>query len=256
LRLQAELLRSGRYDLTLRAEPSLAFPVQGAGNRAVLSFFGAERDAGRRSHHGIDIFAARGTPVLAAADGYVRSTSPNELGGNVVWLRDDVRGQTLYYAHLDRHAVSAGQRVRIGDTLGFVGNTGNARTTRPHLHFAIYRRGEGPIDPYPFVRLITAQAAVLAADTSKLGALGVTTAQRTALLVTPSADGDTVRHLSRNTNVQIVGAVGRWYRVQLEDGVAGYVMARGVGQAQRPVEATTAGGGGTSGPALAAPTAR
>ena len=256
LRLQAELLRSGRYDLTLRAEPSLSFPVQGGGNRAVLSFFGADRDAGRRSHHGIDIFAARGTPVLAAADGFVRSTSPNELGGNVVWLRDDMRGQTLYYAHLDRHAVSAGQRVRIGDTLGFVGNTGNARTTRPHLHFAIYRRGEGPIDPYPFVRLITAQPAALAADTSKLGALGVTTAQRTALLVTPSADGDTVRRLSRNTNVQIVGAVGRWYRVQLEDGVAGYVMARGVGQAQRPVEATTAGGGGSSGPALAAPTAR
>ncbi|HJU72405.1 MAG TPA: M23 family metallopeptidase [Gemmatimonadaceae bacterium] len=235
LRIQAELLRSGRYDLTLRAEPSLAFPVQGTGNRAVLSFFGAERDGGRRSHHGIDIFAARGTPVLAASDGLVRSTRSNELGGNVVWLRDDARGHTLYYAHLDRHAVSAGQPVRAGDTIGFVGNTGNARTTRPHLHFGIYRRGEGPIDPYPFVRLVTAQPAALAADTSKLGSLGIISARRTPLLITPGATGDTVRSLAPNTAVQIVGAAGRWYRVQLEDGVAGYVAARAISARRPPV---------------------
>ncbi len=235
LRIQAELLRSGRYDLMLRAEPSLAFPVHGANNRSVLSFFGAERDAGRRAHHGIDIFAARGTPALAATDGVVRSISPNELGGNVVWLRDERRPQTLYYAHLDRHAVHEGQRVRIGDTLGFVGNTGNARTTRPHLHFGIYRRGEGPVDPYPFVRLITAQPAALAADTSRLGALGVTSGQRTVLLIAPGS-GDTVRRLTRNTSLQIVGATGRWYRVQLNDGVAGYVAAREIRRAERPAE--------------------
>jgi murein DD-endopeptidase MepM/ murein hydrolase activator NlpD len=235
LRIQAELLRSGRYDLTLRAEPSLAFPVQGATNRSVLSFFGAERDAGRREHHGIDIFAARGTPALAATDGVVRSISPNELGGNVVWLRDERRPQTLYYAHLDRHAVHEGQRVRIGDTLGFVGNTGNARTTRPHLHFGIYRRGEGPVDPYPFVRLITAKPAVLAADTSRLGASGLTSSQRTPLLIAPGS-GDTVRRLTRNTSLQIVGATGRWYRVQLDDGVAGYVAAREIRRAERRAE--------------------
>jgi murein DD-endopeptidase MepM/ murein hydrolase activator NlpD len=242
MRIQPELLRSGRYDLTLRVEPSLAFPVHGGNNRSVLSFFGAERDAGRRSHHGIDIFAARGTPVLAAADGVVRSTQPNELGGNVVWLRDDRRGHTLYYAHLDRHAVSVGQRVGIGDTLGFVGNTGNARTTRPHLHFGIYRRGDGPVDPYPFVRLVTAQPLAVAADTSKLGGSGITTAQRTGLLMTPGAEGDTLRRLPRNTTVQIVGAAGRWYRVQLEDGVAGYVVAKAVGQTRRPAEAVADGG--------------
>jgi murein DD-endopeptidase MepM/ murein hydrolase activator NlpD len=236
LRIQAELLRSGRYDLTLRVEPSLAFPVQGAGNRAVLSFFGAQRDAGRRSHHGIDIFAPRGTPVLAATAGVVRSVSPNELGGNVVWLRDNRRQQTLYYAHLDRHAVSAGEAVQTGDTLGYVGNTGNARSTRPHLHFGIYRRGDGPIDPYPFVRLVTAEPSAIAADTSKLGLLG-TLGQKAALLITPSATGDTVRRLDRNVTLQIVGAAGRWYRVQLDDGVAGYVAARSVGQPRRPTQA-------------------
>ncbi len=236
LRIQPELLRSGRYDLTVRGEPSLAFPVQGGNNRSVLSFFGAARDAGRRAHHGIDIFASRGTPVLAATGGVVRSTRPNELGGNVVWLRDDRRAQTLYYAHLDRHAVTEGQTVQIGDTLGFVGNTGNARGTRPHLHFSIYRRGEGPVDPYPFVRLVTAQPAIVAADTSNLGALGTTTAVRTALLLTPGPDGDTVRRLTRNTTVHIVGAAGRWYRVQLEDGVAGYVAAKAVGHVRPTVE--------------------
>jgi murein DD-endopeptidase MepM/ murein hydrolase activator NlpD len=130
LRLQPELLRSGGFTLTLSTEPTLAFPVAGRDSRAVKSFFGADRDAGARRHHGIDIFAPRGTPVIAATRGTVRSTRPNNLGGNVIWLSDYERGQTLYYAHLDRHIVSPGQQVEIGDTLGFVGNTGNARSTR------------------------------------------------------------------------------------------------------------------------------
>jgi murein DD-endopeptidase MepM/ murein hydrolase activator NlpD len=126
------------------------------GNPAIQSLFGVERDGGRRAHHGIDIFAPRGTPVIAATDGVVRSTSPNELGGNVVRLSDPRRAQTLYYAHLDRHVVAEGQQVRVGDTLGFVGNTGNARSTPPHLHFGIYVRGRGPINPLRYVRLVTA----------------------------------------------------------------------------------------------------
>lgn len=228
IRLQPELLREGRYDLTLVVGPSLAFPVKGGGNRSVQSFFGADRDAGRRRHHGIDIFAPRGTPVLAAADGFVRSISPNELGGNVVWLTDTRRRQTLYYAHLDRHHVNAGQEVRIGDTLGYVGNTGNARGTRPHLHFGIYRRGEGPVDPYPFVRIISEEPPRLAADTSRLGATGTTTAATSVLRDSPGTQGDTLRRVTRNTRVQVVGATGGWYRVQLEDGVSGYLAARTV----------------------------
>jgi murein DD-endopeptidase MepM/ murein hydrolase activator NlpD len=238
IRLQPELLREGRYDLTLMIGPSLAFPVEGGGNRSVQSFFGADRDAGRRRHHGIDIFAPRGTPVLAATDGFVRSIAPNELGGNVVWLTDARRRQTLYYAHLDRHHVSAGQEVRVGDTLGFVGNTGNARGTRPHLHFGIYRRGEGPVDPYPFVRIMTAEPPTLAADTSRLGASGRTIAATSVLRVSPEARGDTLRRVTRNTRLQVVGATGSWYRVQLADGMSGYLAARTVdanGQ-ERPQE--------------------
>lgn len=228
IRLQPELLREGRFDLTVVIGPSLAFPVEGAGNRAVLSFFGADRDAGSRRHHGIDIFAPRGTPVLAATDGFVRSTAPNNLGGNVVWLTDVRRRQTLYYAHLDRHHVNPGQAVRVGDTLGFVGNSGNARGTRPHLHFGIYRRGEGPVDPYPFVRIVTAEPPILAADTSRLGSVGRTIASTSVLRLSPATRGDTLRRVSRNTRLQVVGATGAWYRVQLEDGVSGYLTSRSV----------------------------
>ena len=80
VRLQPELLREGRFELVLRAEPSLAFPVEGHGNRAIQSLFGVDRDGGRRTHHGIDIFAPRGTPVIASTDGIVRNTDATKLG--------------------------------------------------------------------------------------------------------------------------------------------------------------------------------
>lgn len=85
-----------------------------------------------------------------AASGGVAVPGTNRLGGNVVWLRDPARGLTHYYAHLDTVLVASGQRVRRGDTLGTVGNTGNARATPPHLHFGLY--DGGALDPEPFLR--------------------------------------------------------------------------------------------------------
>jgi murein DD-endopeptidase MepM/ murein hydrolase activator NlpD len=151
LRIQAELFGAGHLTVAQNARAALLFPVPGHGRAHVQSFFGAARSGGEREHHGIDIFAPRGTQAVAAADGLITSTSPNNLGGNVVWLWDPFRGQTLYYAHLDRLAVSRGEWVSRGDAVGFVGNTGNARSTAPHLHFGIYRRGSGPIDPLRYV---------------------------------------------------------------------------------------------------------
>jgi peptidoglycan LD-endopeptidase LytH len=151
LRIQPEVLRSGTFRLSQATAAALLFPVEGGTRAAVQSFFRDERDAGRREHHGIDIFAPRHTPVLAAAGGVVTSVGTNNLGGNVVWLWDARRGHTHYYAHLERQAVATGQAVQPGDVVGYVGNSGNARTTAPHLHFGIYARGEGPIDPLPFV---------------------------------------------------------------------------------------------------------
>ena len=151
VRIQPELLDHGRLALAQRQRAALLFPVARHGRRHIQSLFGAARDRGAREHHGIDIFAPKGTPAIAAADGWVTSTTPNRLGGNVVWLWDPRRGQTLYYAHLDRTSVFPGQRLNRGDVLGFVGNTGNARHTSPHLHFGIYRRRLGPIDPLHYV---------------------------------------------------------------------------------------------------------
>ncbi len=227
LRLQPELLRSGRYEIVIRVEPILAFPVDGRGNSAIQSLFGVERDGGRRAHHGIDIFAPRGTPVIAATDGVVRSTSPNELGGNVVWLSDHRRSQTLYYAHLDRHVVSEGQQVHMGDTLGFVGNTGNARSTQPHLHFGIYVRGRGPIDPLRYVRLVTATPPAIRADTGLLGRRArVASAQ--PLRDAPAGTAVAASRVRAATAVQVMGATADLLRVQLDDGTSGYVAARSV----------------------------
>ena len=242
LRVQPELLRSGGYTLTASTEPSLAFPVSGRDSRAVKSFFGADRDAGARRHHGIDIFAPRGTPVLAAARGVVRSISPNNLGGNVVWLSDYDRGQTLYYAHLDRHHVTAGQNVDIGDTLGFVGNTGNARTTAPHLHFGVYRRGQGPLDPYPFVYRNAARAPAIVADTSEIGTLARARV-RTPLVASLDSESMTLATIDVATPLQIDAASGGWFRVRLPDGTAGYVASRFVESTRRAVRQATVSSG-------------
>lgn len=131
-------------------QPAYLFPVAGYDNSAIMSFWGDARDAGRRQHEGIDIFAPRGTPVVAATDGRIRYTGERGLGGKQVWLRTGfLGGKSLYYAHLDSIANVDG-KVERGDTLGFVGNTGNARTTNPHLHFGIYGGG-GAVNPLPFV---------------------------------------------------------------------------------------------------------
>jgi len=233
LRLQPELLRDGRYQVEVTTAPILAFPVDGGSNRSVQSFFGVDRDGGRRVHHGIDVFAARGTPVVASVSGVVGSIAPNELGGKVVWLFDAARGLWLYYAHLDRHAVTKGQVVGIGDTLGFVGNTGNARTTPPHLHFGIYRRGGGAIDPWPWVRRAEIQAPTVVADTARLGSNARASGSGLVVMRAARAGADTLRRLPRDTPVQIMGASGEWYRVELADGVAGYVRARAVASASR-----------------------
>ena len=138
VRLQPEPMTDTLYQLSVELEAALPFPVKGRSDEAVGSLFGMPRDAGSRHHEGIDIFAPRLTPVVAVADG---SATPreNRLGGNTVWL--STPGTSYYYAHLERSIVSAGQHVRVGDVIGYVGNSGNAVTTDPHLHFGIYRWG-------------------------------------------------------------------------------------------------------------------
>lgn len=224
LRVQPELLRGGSYRVTLREEPQLGFPVEGRGMDAIGSVFGASRDGGRREHHGIDIFAPRGTPVLAASTGRVRGVRETARGGRVVWVRDPVREASLYYAHLDSQHVGNGQLVERGDTIGFVGNTGNARTTPPHLHFRLYRRG--PVDPYPFLDPPRRLLPELTADVALLGARVRSANDGIRLRASPGRQGEIVRELGPGTPLRVLGASGDWYRVRLPDGSDGFVAAR------------------------------
>ncbi|MGD8322498.1 MAG: M23 family metallopeptidase [Gemmatimonadota bacterium] len=255
LRVQPELLRGGRYRVTLHLEAQLAFPVQGKNDRAILSYWGQPRDGGRRRHEGVDIFARRGTPVLAPADGVVRRIQVTRLGGKVVWLRDPVRNASLYFAHLDSQAVEAGQRVKLGDVLGFVGNTGNARTTSPHLHFGIYRRGEGAVNPAPFLRQPRGTLAPLAADLARLGGWVRLSEKGIHLRQAPGLRTEVVRDLEQYTPARVLAGSGDWYRVRLPDGTAGYVAARLTEPADLPLGTRTAAAGTAllRGPDTAAP---
>ena len=100
----------------------------------------------------MDIFAKRGTPIVSATRGIVVSVRDGGLGGKQVWVLGPGR-ERHYYAHLDDWAadLSTGQVVQPGDVLGYVGTTGNAQGTPPHLHYGIYGT-QGAYDPLPLFK--------------------------------------------------------------------------------------------------------
>lgn len=218
VRLQPELLASIDYSLRLELDAALAFPVSEHGPRSVGSVFGDPRDAGRRRHEGIDIFAPRATPVVAVVDGRAVARHSN-LGGKTVWLRGE--GRSFYYAHLDDVAIDGRQRVDAGDVLGFVGNTGNAVTAPPHLHFGIYRRGRGAVDPLPYVVARTFAAAP--EPVAYEPGFAAVTAAELNLRRGPGTDGPALDRLPRGTPVRVVAATAGWLRVRTAGGKAGWI---------------------------------
>jgi murein DD-endopeptidase MepM/ murein hydrolase activator NlpD len=129
------------------ARKPFVFPVYGRAR--VADDFGAPR-LHTGSHEGNDVFAAFGSPVLAVADGRLNRVGTLPISGNRVWLKTD-RGDAFFYAHLSAFAPDAvsGRRVKAGTLLGFVGNTGDAEPTPPHLHFEIHPGDRKAIDPHP-----------------------------------------------------------------------------------------------------------
>jgi len=137
----------------------LEIPVQGVKATDLHDTFNDARALGRR-HDAIDIMAPRGTEVLAVDDGTIAKLFTSKAGGLTIYQFDPTETFSYYYAHLDRYAVGLAeyQRVRRGQLLGYVGSTGNASETAPHLHFAIARldtdrswwKGD-PINPYPLL---------------------------------------------------------------------------------------------------------
>ncbi|MFC6997846.1 M23 family metallopeptidase [Rufibacter roseus] len=236
LRVQPELLRSGQYTVTIETMPVLAFPVQGRDSRAIQSFWGADRDAGARRHEGIDIFAPRRTPVVASVDGTVTRVNTTPIGGKVVWLSDNKRRQSLYYAHLDSQLVQPGQRVQVGDTLGLLGNTGNARTTPPHLHFGIYRFGQGAVDPYPYVHQDRAKPSELQVDERHFGNWTRVARSNVTLRQAPSTSATALGTLPQHAPVKVLAGSGNWFKVELPDGQLGYVSGSLVEPLDKPLQ--------------------
>lgn len=152
------------YTARLMAAPTpstLPVPVEGVRPRQLRDTWHGARSEGRR-HEGIDIFAKRGTPVRSSTEGIVLRVGTNRLGGLVVWVMGP-GGQRHYYAHLDSYAnVEAGMRIEAGHVVGYVGDSGNAKGTPPHLHYGIYEAG-GAINPYPLLRLGQSSSATIGA---------------------------------------------------------------------------------------------
>lgn len=103
-------------------------------------------------HEGVDLFAPGGTPAIACASGVIQELMNGTIGGISIWLAGD-DGFVYYYGHLRGYApgLVAGKRVRIGDVIAFVGNTGNAKDTDPHVHFEIRPKNGATVAPKPFV---------------------------------------------------------------------------------------------------------
>ncbi len=215
--IQPEIENAESFPLKIFTQSSLEFPVAGKGNRDAQSFWGAVRDGGDRSHEGVDIFASRGTPAIAATNGYVTRTGDQGLGGKQVWLRDGIFGNSLYYAHLDSIMTESGKQVKVGDTLGLVGNTGNAKGGATHLHFGIYS-ADGAVDAYPFIKIrevpqdlkiVLKNFQFLKADSN--------------LRKGPGSKYEVLQSIPEEFPVTVLNGNGEWFHIKTKNGKEGFV---------------------------------
>lgn len=219
--VQSRLGATNDYEIALHDRAVLRFPVAEKTERAIKSFWGDPRDGGRRKHKGNDIFAPKGTPLLAVTEGRISRVRNGGLGGKSVFLRDgEGRPLSYYYAHLDSQYVRRGQYVERGDTIGTVGNTGNARTTPPHLHFGIY--GRGAIDPNAFLR--DPQRAPERAIALRTEPWIISAREPYYLRYQPTRKNSIIRQLEAGEVVHPLGRTGRFTRVRTARGETGYVL--------------------------------
>jgi murein DD-endopeptidase MepM/ murein hydrolase activator NlpD len=138
------------WQTALLGRTGYAFPV--AGEHNYVDTFGAPR-SDVPVHVGNDIFASFGTPIVAVADGRLYRVGTLKISGNRLWLRDK-KGYRYFYCHLSDFAAAAynGADVHAGEVIGFVGNTGDAEPTPPHLHFEVHMPDGAVVDPYPYLQ--------------------------------------------------------------------------------------------------------
>lgn len=225
IRFQQELSAETDYDFEIKTGPVFNFPISPSVKSNIGSLWGVDRDGGVRKHEGIDIFAAKKSPVVAVADGIINSVSENELGGKVIFLRPSNMNYNVYYAHLDSQLVEDGQRVVKGQTIGLVGNTGNARTTVPHLHFGIYTMG-GAIDPLLFVKTVPAVKKSSADFPLKNNFVTV----RSAKLLNDINAKKAIGLLAKNAQVKVHAIIDNYFRIITSDGRKGFILKTDVKQ--------------------------
>lgn len=157
---QAPASTSGETTTTLAETTTTSPPPSSGGGvcpvAGAVSFsdtWGAPRSGGRR-HQGVDMIAARGTPIVAIYAGTIKRISTNTLGGKSIWLRAG-NGDEFYYAHLDSYGdISVGKSVSEGYVVGYNGSSGNAPDWLPHLHFEFHPGGGSAVNPYPLVKSV------------------------------------------------------------------------------------------------------
>ncbi len=234
LRVQPELLKGGEYTLSVTNGPSLAFPIAPNVKSSIGSFWGQGRDNGTRKHEGIDIFAPRRAPLVAAANGVVTRVEEYGLGGKIIFLNPDQEDYSLYYAHLDEQLVQRGQRVKTGDTIGLVGNTGNAQHTASHLHFGIYTNS-GAVDPLPFVNRVIKVPEKITAPLVNIDKW-VRNNKATTLYLEPSTNFKDGFAIEANTLLRVEAATAGWYKASLPDGSEGYIASGNVSAATSTIK--------------------
>ncbi len=152
----ATLSEGSADDIAALTAKKLTIPVAGIQPAQLVDTWGQARANGRR-HEAIDILAPRGTPIVAAEDGRVAKLFTSKLGGLTIYQFDPSETYSYYYAHLDHYApgLTEGQMLHRGQVIGYVGFTGDAIESAPHLHFAIAHLDAGkhwwqgvPINPY------------------------------------------------------------------------------------------------------------
>ncbi len=199
--ISSTLIPGGGLGLPRQIAPSVSvvptsegyvFPVSGGTSNDFSDEYGSPR-ASTGWHQGNDIFGASGTPLVAVADGMLSKVGVNPIGGNRLWLTDD-RGTAYYYAHLSAYppGIADGVRVRGGQVIGFMGNTGDAIGTPPHVHFEVHPGNGDSVNPYPYLMAWLRNAPVAMAFTAATVAVGHTPAAGALLLsATPIDDGIT-----------------------------------------------------------------
>ena len=269
VRIQPPLFHGGELTVSIIADAALDWPVPGVDRTRIWSFFGDARAGGARVHHGLDIFAPRGTPLVAVSPSRVMRVGERERGGNIVTLEDAERGLRIYYAHLDQQLVEQGTLAEPGDVVGTMGNTGNAITTPPHLHIGIYAGSwRRPVDPWYFfvapeqnpvapqpadsghgewvqvvsplapVRYPAARSGVIQSP-ARFDGWGEPVDQQQIAPTTQIRGASVSEPLPPGTPVRFTGARRDYYRIKLPDHRIGYLPRDGVADLAEPVQVIT-----------------